>query len=56
MDVKLEGNSENQENHEENTDEEIAKYTNKFIKKVTDNLENFSYNKIIANLQNVFFL
>ena len=28
----------------------MTKYTNKFLKKVTENLENFSYNKIIANL------
>jgi leucyl-tRNA synthetase len=38
------------ENHEENADEEISRYTNKFLKKVTNNLENFSYNKIVANL------
>ena len=38
------------ENHKKNEDDEITKYTNKFLKKVTDNLENFSYNKIIANL------
>ena len=37
-------------NHKENTDDQITKYTNKFIKKITENLENFSYNKIIANL------
>ncbi len=39
-----------EQNHKENNDKEITKYTNKFLKKVTDNLENFSYNKIIANL------
>ena len=38
------------EYHEENADEEISRYTNKFLKKVTNNLENFSYNKIVANL------
>ncbi len=37
-------------NHHEDADDEIKKYTNKFLKKVTNNLENFSYNKIIANL------
>ena len=37
-------------NHKENKDDQITKYTNKFIKKITENLENFSYNKIIANL------
>ena len=32
----------------------IAKDTNKFLKKITDNLENFSYNKIIANLHEMY--
>ena len=36
--------------HKEDLDDEITKYTNKYLKKVHDNLENFSYNKIIANL------
>ncbi len=36
--------------HNEDADDEIRKYTNKFLKKVTNNLENFSYNKIVANL------
>ena len=39
--------------HNNDTDDEIKKYTNKFIKTITDNLENFSYNKIIANLHEV---
>ncbi len=38
------------DNHTSDDDNEITKFTNKFIKNVTDNLENFSYNKIIANL------
>ena len=33
-----------------NVDDEIDKFTNKFIKKISDNLENFHYNVIIANL------
>jgi leucyl-tRNA synthetase len=37
-------------NHNKDIDGEIEKYTNKFLKKVTNNLENFNYNKIIANL------
>jgi leucyl-tRNA synthetase len=41
-------------NHQIDTDEEISKYTNNFLKKITDNLENFSYNKIIANLYEVY--
>ena len=44
----------NKENQKENADDEIEKYTNKFLKKVTDNLENFSYNKIIANLHEMY--
>ena len=42
------------QNHNEDTDNEIEKYTNKFLKKVTDNLENFNYNKIIANLHEMY--
>ncbi len=41
-------------NHDHDTDQEIDKYTNKFLKKVTENLESFSYNKIIANLYEVY--
>ena len=38
------------ENCTRDDDSEITKFTNRFIKEVTNNLENFSYNKIIANL------
>ena len=41
-------------NHEEDHDQEITKFTNKLIKKITENLENFSYNKIIANLHEMY--
>ena len=41
-------------NHEKDDDDEITKYTNKLIKKVTENLENFSYNKIVANLHEMY--
>ncbi len=41
-------------NHDDDADQEIEKYTNKFLKKVTENLESFSYNKIIANLYEVY--
>ena len=41
-------------NHDHDTDQEFEKYTNKFLKKVTENLESFSYNKIIANLYEVY--
>lgn len=39
---------------ENDQDNEISKYTNKFIKKITQNLENFSYNVIIANLHEMY--
>ena len=41
-------------NHKKDDDDEIIKYTNKLIKKVTENLENFSYNKIVANLHEMY--
>ncbi len=43
-----------QKDHKKDKDIELEKYTNKFLKKVTDNLENFSYNKIIANLHEMY--
>ena len=43
-----------EKNHKEDTDNEIIKYTNKFLKKVNENLESFSYNKIIANLHEMY--
>jgi len=36
--------------HSEDESEEFTKFTNKFIKKITHNLESFSYNIIVANL------
>ena len=41
-------------NHKKDTDNEIDKYTNKFLKNITNNLENFSYNKIIANFHEIY--
>ncbi len=41
-------------NHQSDSDEKITKYTNLFIKKVTDNLNSFSYNIIIANLHEMY--
>ena len=41
-------------NYNKNNDDEIKKFTNKFLKKITENLENFSYNKIIANLHEMY--
>ena len=40
--------------HKSDHDNEIKKYTNKYLKKVHDNLENFSYNKIVANLYEMY--
>ena len=40
--------------HKINTDDEIEKFTNKFIKKITENLNNFRYNVIIANLHELY--
>jgi leucyl-tRNA synthetase len=39
-----------QKNHKQNSSDKLIKYTNKFIKKITNNLDNFSYNIIIANI------
>ena len=40
--------------HDTDYDDAITKYTNKYLKKIHDNLENFSYNKIIANLYEMY--
>ena len=40
--------------HKQDKSNEIDKYTNKFIKKITNNLDNFSYNVIIANLHELY--
>ena len=45
------------QNHQNDADINITKFTNKFLKKMTDSLNNFSYNILIANLhemQNFF--
>ena len=34
--------------------DELIKFTNKFIKKISNNLENFSYNIIVANLHEMY--
>jgi leucyl-tRNA synthetase len=41
-------------NHPFNPDNDLEKITNKFIKEVTQNIENFSYNKIIANFHETY--
>ncbi|MDB2580350.1 leucine--tRNA ligase [Candidatus Pelagibacter bacterium] len=42
------------QNNSEDKSLELTKFTNKFIKKMTDNLENFSYNIIVANLHEMY--
>ncbi len=43
-----------QKNHKQDNSENLTKETNRFIKKITENLESFSYNKIIANLYEIY--
>ena len=43
-------NDEMEKNHSKDSSEKINKFTNLFIKKMTNNLNNFSYNIIVANL------
>ena len=43
-----------EKDNKEDSDNQIEKYTNKLLKKVTENSENFSYNKIIANLHEMY--
>ena len=45
---------ETKKEHKKDCDEELSKETNKFLKKITQNLENFSYNKIVANLHEIY--
>ena len=40
--------------HPSNPDNDLEKITNKFIREVTDNIENFSYNKIVANFHELY--
>ena len=40
--------------HEENSDNSIERICNHFVKSVTNNIENFAYNKIIANFHETY--
>ena len=40
-------------NHPSNPNNDLEKITNKFIKEITHNIENFSYNKIVANFHEI---
>ena len=37
-------------NHKKDSSDKLSKFTNQFVKKMTDNLNTFSYNILIANL------
>jgi leucyl-tRNA synthetase len=41
-------------NHPPKQNNDLEKITNKFIKEITHNIENFSYNKIIANFHETY--
>ncbi len=41
-------------NHQKDNNDKITKFTNQFIKKVTDSLDSFSYNIIIASLHELY--
>jgi leucyl-tRNA synthetase len=43
-----------QANHSSNINNDLDKLTNKFVKEITNNIESFSYNKIIANLHETY--
>ena len=48
--LNLKINNEIEKNHPSSEDDQLVKFTNQFIKKVTQNLDSFSYNILIANL------
>jgi leucyl-tRNA synthetase len=43
-----------EQNYSDDDDQELDKYTNIFLKKITDNLDNFNYNKMVANLYEMY--
>ena len=46
--------SEIKKNHTDDKSENLIKFTNRFIKKITENLNNFNYNIIIANMHEMY--
>ena len=52
LNIKI--NDEIKKNHPKDSSENLTKYTHKFIKKITANLDNFNYNVIIANLHEAY--
>ena len=43
-----------QQNNNTDTNDELEKYTNKIIAKITNNLEKFNYNVIVANIYETY--
>ncbi len=41
-------------NHKLDSSNKLEKYTNQFLKKMTENLTSFSYNKLVANLHEMY--
>ena len=52
--LNLKINDKIKENLKPNSSKNLEKFTNQFIKKITKNLNNFSYNIIIANLHEMY--
>ncbi len=52
LNIKI--NNEIEKKHSKDTSNNLTKYTHKFIKKITDNLNDFNYNVIIANLHEAY--
>ena len=46
--------SEISKNHENDAGPNLTKYTNQYLKKMSDNLSSFSYNVLIANLHEIY--
>ncbi len=46
--------NEKSKNHKKDTSLNLTKFTNKYLKKMTDNLSSFSYNVLIANLHEMY--
>ncbi|MDC2970780.1 leucine--tRNA ligase [Candidatus Pelagibacter sp.] len=42
------------QDHNNDIDQNLTKFTNQFLKKISDNLKSFSYNVIIANLHEMY--
>ncbi len=52
LNIKI--NDEIKKKHLKDTNSNLTKFTHKFIKKITDNLNDFNYNVIIANLHEAY--